>query len=104
VKAGVLRARIGLARPIRTADELGGGALSFQTMGEVWADLAPLSTSLGDEFGGSAARRRLRAIIRARGDVRPGWRVSWSAQTFTVIAVMPAMPGQSGQTLDLEEE
>ena len=69
---GALRERLLLQRP-----ESVGGALTFTDVSGAWGQA-------------SAEAGRHRFIIRARADVRAGWRLVWGARRFRVVAAFDA--------------
>ena len=99
---GALRARVMLQSPARTPDDLGGASLAWADEGEVWAELAPAGAGERIAYDTASAIVSYVLHIRARADVRAGWRVRMGLRAFRVLAVRDL----AGARLDLicEEE
>lgn len=99
---GAMRARVMLQSPARTEDDLGGAAITWSDEGEVWAELAPAGAGERIAYDTASAVVSYTLHIRARADVRAGWRARLGARVFRVLAVRDV----AGARLDLicEEE
>lgn len=87
---GDLRHRLIHEKPVTVADELGGAALAFLAVGEVWGALrseaAPAEMA---DRPGAVLSHRIR--IRAPADVTPGDRLRLGARLLAVEAVSDAL-------------
>lgn len=99
-----MRARIEFFSPAVDADDIGGGAQSFVSVDEVWAQIMPLGASEGAGFDGDAALSRYRAVVRMRRDVAPGWKLGWGARTLRVVTLTDADAAGAFLALTCEEE
>lgn len=85
--AGVLRERVLVERPDEARDALGGRGGDWIAEGAAWALLEPAGRG-GDVRGDAReAMPRFRVLMRARGDVAPGWRLVWRGAGLMVAAV-----------------
>lgn len=84
---GALRARVTLQAPVRTQDDIGGAALTYADVAEVWAEIAAGAAGAADSFGALRSSASYRLSLRRRDDVRAGWRVRWGGRCFDVEAV-----------------
>lgn len=98
---GALSARVRLERPTRTADDLGGAAISWTDEGEVWAHVEVPSAASAERFDTDVSTASLRLTIRKR-TIRAGWRVIWGARVLRVVGVRD--DGAERITLSCEEE
>ncbi len=99
---GAMRARVMLQSPARAPDDLGGAAISWTNEGEVWAELAAAGAGEKIAYDTASAIVSYTLHIRARADVRVGWRARMGLRVFRVLAVRDL----AGARLDLicEEE
>jgi SPP1 family predicted phage head-tail adaptor len=82
-----LRARVRLESPLRSADDIGGAAISWTDEGSVWAEIRAGAASSSAAFDTAAANGAFVIEIRTRADVRAGWRVVWGVRTFQIQGV-----------------
>lgn len=97
-----MRARVRLQSPVRVDDEVGGAALSWSDGGSAWALVESLSTSLNANYDRQVSTTRVRMTLRARDDVRAGWRLVWGVRTFRILGV--ECDGGARLSLNCEEE
>lgn len=87
LRAGQLRFRIGLFRPITIRDEQTGSPVkSFEFVKEVWADAEPIANRkirTGDQ--GQVVETML-FTLRPRDEITVDWQVVFQKRTFTVRA------------------
>jgi len=87
LRAGQLRFRIGLFRPITIRDEQTGSPVkSFEFVKEVWADAEPISNRkirTGDQ--GQVVETML-FTLRPRDEITVDWQVVFQKRIFTVRA------------------
>jgi len=87
LRAGQLRFRIGLFRPVTIRDEQTGSPVkSFEFVKEVWADAEPISNRkirTGEQ--GQVVETRL-FTLRPRDELTVDWQVVFQKRTFTVRA------------------
>lgn len=81
-----LRARIRLERPQREDDEIGGGAIVYEDAGDAWAEISASGGSESNAFDIAPSRVIYRVELRARADLRAGWRIVWGARVLRVTA------------------
>ncbi len=84
---GAQRARVRLERPLRTGDDLGGGAIAWVDAGEVWAAVSAHGASLSVAFDTAPSLAGHALTINRRDDVRAGWRVVWGARAMRIVGV-----------------
>ena len=99
---GALRARIRLESPARSADNIGGAALSWADEGEVWAAIETAGAGLADDRGAAVSTNNFRVTIKSRADVRAGWRAAWGARVLRIVGVRD--DGGARLVLECEEE
>lgn len=85
-----LRERVTLHEPVRTLDDIGGATIVWTGRGDVWAQIVARGGSGGEAFDGDASFARYDVVIRARADVRAGWRLTWGARTLRIVVATPA--------------
>lgn len=85
---GALRTRIKLQSPTRIADEIGGAAISWTDVGDVWADIEAGGASESAAFDATPSVATFRVTINRHGDVRAGWRVAWGARRLRITGVV----------------
>ncbi|MGJ3436294.1 phage head closure protein [Serratia liquefaciens] len=87
LRAGQLRFRIGLFRPVTIRDEQTGSPVkSFEFVKEVWADAEPISNRkirTGDQ--GQVVETML-FTLRPRDEITVDWQVVFQKRIFTVRA------------------
>ncbi|MGE0828216.1 MAG: head-tail adaptor protein [Hyphomonadaceae bacterium] len=81
------RTRVELRHPVRTADDLGGASLAYESAGFTWAEIEPRGGAFGEFFDGPGARTSYRFILRGPYDVRAGWRLVIGGRTLEVRGV-----------------
>ena len=104
-----LNRHLALQAPVRTADAMGGYAFEWQTIGTLWAEVAPGS---GREVRrGEAALGRVPMKITVRmaplgSDARPkaGQRFIDGPRIFTITAVTERDPAGAYLTCHADEE
>jgi SPP1 family predicted phage head-tail adaptor len=99
---GALRARVKLQGPVRVADEIGGAAILWSDVAEVWAAVDVLSARQVALYDAAFSAASHRVVIYSRDDVRHGWRVIWGDRALRVLGVIDG----GGRRIDLicEEE
>lgn len=85
---GDLRVRLRLERP-----EFAGAGIVFADAGGAWASVETADDGARFAFG-----------VRARPDVRAGWRLVWDARRFRILAVIGADKLGARLTLIAAEE
>ena len=88
---GALRLRVGLERPVVSV----GGAVVWEAAGGAWARVTPA-------VAGEPALCRLE--LRARRDVRPGWRVALGDRRLRISNVRAADDRGARLIIDCREE
>ena len=87
LRAGQLRFRVGLFRPVTIRDEQTGSPVkSFEFVKEVWADAEPISNRkirTGDQ--GQVVETML-FTLRPRDEITVDWQVVFQKRIFTVRA------------------
>lgn len=99
---GALWARVMLQRPVRVADEIGGAAIVWTDVGAAWAEITGGGAVEAAAFDADASTASYRLTIRARDDVRAGWRVAWRARLLRIVGISDA--GAPRLTLMCTEE
>lgn len=84
---GRMRARVRLESPQRTADNIGGAAITWTNQGDVWAEISAGGGGQSAGFDTAPSATAYAFAINRRTDVRAGWRVVWGARVFAVRAV-----------------
>lgn len=99
---GAMRSRVTLQSPVRVADEIGGAAILWNNVAEVWAAVDALSARETAAFDTTSSTASFRVVIYRRDDVRAGWRVRWGERVLRVAGVVDG----GGRRIDLmcEEE
>lgn len=90
--SGQLSEYLTIQSATETADSQGGAAVTWGTVANIWGQIVPLGANERSqaEAMGSVVSYRFR--VRARGDVEPSMRVSWTPRW---------PPSQSAQTLEI---
>lgn len=94
VAIGALRHRLTVEEPVATTDDLGGAAIVYVVVGDVWAAVAEpaLAERIGaDERAVGVATHRL--VLRDDITVAVGWRLTGGGRSFRVLAITSAGPG-----------
>lgn len=101
-RIGRLRHRVQLQAPQRASDDIGGAALSWSDEGEVWAAVIAVGASQSADYDAAPSISSFNVTINSRDDVRPGWRVVWSARSLRIVG----MRNDGGPRIELfcEEE
>lgn len=99
---GEMRARVRLYAPARDEDDIGGASRAWTDEGAVWAWIAPAGAGETSAFDRADPTARYRVTIRARSDVRGGWRLIWGARVFRIVSA--ADEPNARRTLICEEE
>ena len=97
-----LRERVTLQSPMRAPDDIGGAAIGWVDQGQAWAKVDARGQSAGEAFDGAGSFVSYSVAIRARADVRAGWRLIWRARTLRIQSVSPAPDARL--VLSCEEE
>jgi head-tail adaptor len=84
---GAMRARVRLVRPVRAADDLGGGGMSWSEEGDVWAAIEAAGAASGVTADTTAAITVYRLTINRHNAVRAGWRAIWGARLLRITGV-----------------
>ncbi len=85
-----LSARVRLLKPVRMDDDLGGAAIAWSDQGGAWAAISARGASEDTGADALAVRAEYTMRIRARADVRAGWRLAWGARLFRILSVHDA--------------
>lgn len=83
-----MRARVTLQSPTRVADEIGGAALLWSDVAEIWAEIEAQSADLRPVHDGVSAEASFRVVINRRDDVRAGWRILWDERVLQIAGVI----------------
>lgn len=87
LRAGQLRFRIRLLRPIILRDDQTGGPVkAFEFVTEVWADAEPISNRKIRTGEQEQVVETLLFTLRPRAEVTVDWQVVFQQRTFTVRA------------------
>lgn len=87
LRAGQLRFRIGLFRPVTIRDEKTGSPVkSFEFMKEVWADAEPISNRKIRTGEQGQVVETMLFTLRPRDEITVDWQVVFQKRTFTVRA------------------
>lgn len=90
LEAGKLRHRIKLERQIETQDMTTGEIVtSWQTIGEVWADINPLSAREYIQAQAWQGELTAKVVIRYRPDIKAGDRFSFRGNNYYIKAALP---------------
>ncbi len=84
---GRMRARVRLESPLRTADNMGGAAITWTNQGEVWTEVSASGGGQSADFDTAPSTAAYSFEINRRTDVRAGWRAVWGARVFAIRAV-----------------
>lgn len=84
---GALRARVTLQSPARVVDEIGGTVIAWGDEGAAWAEITEHGAGETATFDAAPSTATYRLTLRARDDVRAGWRVVWRARVLRIIGV-----------------
>ncbi|MDX2274650.1 MAG: head-tail adaptor protein [Hyphomonadaceae bacterium] len=86
-RIGPLRERVSLQSPQRSADDIGGAALSWNDEGDVWAAVTAAGAAQGVAYDAAPAISSFSLTINRRTDLRAGWRVIWRARSLRIVGV-----------------
>lgn len=84
---GPMRARVRLEAPVRSADNIGGAALSWSNQGDVWAKIEARGAGQGADLDTAPSVAAYALTIHRRTDVRAGWRAIWGVRALRIVAV-----------------
>ncbi len=85
---GAMNERFALEQPVRTPDAAGGATVAWETVGEVWAAVRPIS---GDErlaHDQLAGRLTHEVWMRHRSGVTPAMRFTQGPRIYQIVAVL----------------
>lgn len=99
---GAMRARVGLQRPERVEDDLGGAEIVWINEGEVWAAIEAVSVGERAGYDAAPSMAAFRVVINRRDDVRAGWRLLWGERLLRVVGARD--DGAARVALHCEEE
>lgn len=92
---GELNKRIELLRQERTVNKRGGTTFSYDTVGEFWAAIIPLSQGEQNKYREAEIVTNVRFIMRRDPDEnrRPkaGSHIRWGLKGYKVVAVLDSM-------------
>lgn len=87
LRAGQLRFRIGIFRPVTIRDEQTGSPVkSFEFVAEVWADAEPISNRKIRTGEQGQVVETMLFTLRPRVEITVDWQVVFQKRTFTVRA------------------
>lgn len=87
LRAGQLRFRIGIFRPVTIRDEQTGSPVkSFEFVAEVWADAEPISNRKIRTGEQGQVVETMLFTLRPRDKITVDWQVVFQKRTFTVRA------------------
>ena len=87
LRAGQLRFRIGIFRPVTIRDEQTGSPVkSFEFVAEVWADAEPISNRKIRTGEQGQVVETMIFTLRPRAEITVDWPVVFQKRTFTVRA------------------
>ncbi|CAB1224059.1 Bacteriophage head-tail adaptor [Serratia liquefaciens] len=87
LRAGQLRFRIGIFRPVTIRDEQTGSPVkSFEFVAEVWADAEPISNRKIRTGEQGQVVETMLFTLRPRDEITVDWQVVFQKRTFTVRA------------------
>lgn len=102
MKAGRLKYKLRLMRPVSVANRYGEQSTEWQAAATVWAERCRLTGQRSSEVGEAFADYRTEWNIRAAHHVEEGWRVEHlGGHVYTVVAIVPNI-GRDYQTLVCE--
>lgn len=84
MRAGLLRHRVMLQRPVQDLDPQGNPVTVWEDVGEVWAAVEPLRGREQIEAQQAFGEVTTRVRIRYRPDVRKSWRIVWEGRVLEV--------------------
>ncbi|MCP9266855.1 phage head closure protein [Xenorhabdus sp. XENO-1] len=87
MKAGELRYRIRLFRPVIHRDELGSEIIHHHDVATVWAKAEAVSNRKVRTAEQQQVIEVQQVTVRPRSDIQPGWLIEHQARRFTVRAV-----------------
>ncbi|WP_422824346.1 phage head closure protein [Xenorhabdus bharatensis] len=87
MKAGELRHRIRLLRPVIHRDELGAEMFSHSTVATVWAKVEAVSNRKIRTADQQQVIEVQQFTVRPRRDIQPGWLIEHQDRRFTVCTV-----------------
>jgi SPP1 family predicted phage head-tail adaptor len=89
MQAGALRHRVELQAPAEIRDDIGGVTQIWIAMGEVWANIEPLTGKEVYEASSLEGRLSHRITLRWLPILEPTWRLVWKDQTraFQIYSV-----------------
>ncbi|PHM25779.1 phage head closure protein [Xenorhabdus budapestensis] len=87
MKAGELRYRIRLLRPVSSRDELGSEMISHHDVATVWAKAEALSNRKIRTADQQQVVEVQQFTVRPRRDIEPGWLIEHQERRFTVRTI-----------------
>ena len=84
---GKLRHRLDILEMHETPDGCGGTTVSWVSVGQTWAAIQTHRNLVRVEAQQKTEVASQQIVIRFRGDIRPGWRLQSSTQTYQVVTV-----------------
>lgn len=88
-RAGELDQLITIQREVRTADGMGGAAVTLSTVAsDLWAHVRPRSGKELASFDRVEASALYLFVVRYRGDIREDDRVVWNGDTYNIRAIL----------------
>lgn len=103
MRAGRLQTLVTLQRPVAgQADAFGATSHTWETVAQIWAEVAPIS---GREYFLAAEPRAAtthRVTIRRREDIKPTWRILAGAAVYQIESVRQRDP-QTSELMTVEQ-
>lgn len=90
MKAGRLKYKLIVRRPVVTANRFGEKSTVWERCATVWAERRKLTGSRSDEVGEAFADYRTEWNVRDAHHIEEGWRVEhMGGHLYTVVSVIP---------------
>lgn len=87
MRAGLMRHRLVIQRPVLTKDAVGGDVQTWPTFVTVWGQVRPLSGREAYEGQRVTTTASHFMTIRYRDDITPQMRVVWHGRTFEITFI-----------------
>lgn len=99
MQAGKLNKRVVIQKPVETQDSFGATITTWQSLGEVWASIQPLSAREAFNIRQVFAEVTHKVIIRYLAGVTPKCQIKYGSRTFDIEGV--TSPNENGMSMEL---
>lgn len=87
MRAGPLRHRVEIQRPVEGQDALGSKVVSWTKVAEVWADVQAIGGTETESVPVTTSRNTITARVRYLDGVETAWRIVFAGRNYDVTGI-----------------